>query len=37
MTSNDLTVKTVSLDIEGMSCASCVSRVEKALKKVQGV
>ncbi|BEV14706.1 heavy metal translocating P-type ATPase [Herbaspirillum sp. DW155] len=27
----------ISLDIEGMSCASCVMRVEKALKKVPGV
>ncbi|WP_442784096.1 heavy metal translocating P-type ATPase [Collimonas fungivorans] len=27
----------VTLDIEGMSCASCVSRVEKALLKVAGV
>jgi Cu+-exporting ATPase len=26
-----------SLDIEGMSCASCVNRVEKALKKLPGV
>ncbi|MFQ0993586.1 heavy metal translocating P-type ATPase [Gilliamella sp. BG2] len=25
------------LNIEGMSCASCVSRVEKAIKKVDGV
>ncbi|RAA35543.1 heavy-metal-associated domain-containing protein, partial [Burkholderia multivorans] len=28
---------TVLLDIEGMTCASCVSRVEKALAKVPGV
>jgi P-type Cu+ transporter len=27
----------VRLEIEGMTCASCVSRVEKALKKVPGV
>ncbi|HWV20359.1 MAG TPA: heavy metal translocating P-type ATPase [Devosia sp.] len=27
----------VALDIEGMTCASCVSRVEKALLKVPGV
>ena len=29
--------RTVSLRIEGMTCASCVSRVEKALLKVPGV
>ncbi|MET3434660.1 Cu+-exporting ATPase [Herbaspirillum seropedicae] len=27
----------ISLDIEGMSCASCVMRVEKVLKKIPGV
>ena len=27
----------INLDIEGMSCASCVGRVEKALRKVEGV
>ena len=26
-----------TLSIEGMTCASCVGRVEKALKKVDGV
>jgi heavy metal translocating P-type ATPase len=29
--------KPISIDIEGMTCASCVSRVEKALLKVPGV
>jgi len=29
--------QTLSLRIEGMTCASCVSRVEKALKQVPGV
>jgi len=29
--------QTVSLEIEGMTCASCVGRVEKALTKVEGV
>ncbi|XHE13986.1 heavy metal translocating P-type ATPase [Agrobacterium deltaense] len=29
--------KTIELDIEGMTCASCVGRVEKALKAVSGV
>ena len=27
----------VSIDIEGMTCASCVSRVEKALEKIPGI
>jgi len=31
------TVETLTLPVEGMSCASCVLRVEKALKKVDGV
>jgi heavy metal translocating P-type ATPase len=29
--------KAIELDIEGMTCASCVGRVEKALKAVPGV
>lgn len=29
--------QTLSLDIAGMTCASCVSRVEKALARVEGV
>ena len=28
---------TITLDIEGMSCAACVGRVEKVLKRVPGV
>ncbi|HKT65375.1 MAG TPA: heavy metal translocating P-type ATPase [Burkholderia sp.] len=31
------TAATIELDIDGMTCASCVSRVEKALAKVPGV
>src|SRR5690606_19995979 len=29
--------RTVELSVEGMSCASCVGRVEAALRKVEGV
>ncbi|MGL4526360.1 MAG: heavy-metal-associated domain-containing protein, partial [Aestuariivirga sp.] len=29
--------ETISLPIAGMTCASCVGRVEKALKSVAGV
>lgn len=31
------TTHAFNIQIEGMSCASCVMRVEKALKKVPGV
>src|SRR5207248_5349001 len=30
-------VKTLTIGVGGMTCASCVSRVERALKKVPGV
>jgi Cu+-exporting ATPase len=33
----DVPVESVSLSISGMTCASCVARVEKALNKVPGV
>jgi Cu+-exporting ATPase len=33
----DVPADSVSLSISGMTCASCVTRVEKALKKVPGV
>jgi Cu+-exporting ATPase len=37
MTTSSPTSSTLDLGIGGMTCASCVSRVEKALKKVPGV
>lgn len=36
-TGYDVPANTVELSIEGMTCASCVSRVEKALNAVPGV
>jgi Cu+-exporting ATPase len=33
----EVATKEVTLRIDGMTCASCVARVEKALKKVPGV
>lgn len=30
-------IETLTLPVEGMTCASCVARVEKALKRVEGV
>lgn len=36
-TGYDVPANTVELSIEGMTCASCVSRVEKALNAVTGV
>ncbi|WP_321809903.1 MULTISPECIES: heavy metal translocating P-type ATPase [unclassified Burkholderia] len=37
VTATPATATTIELDIDGMTCASCVSRVEKALAKVPGV
>jgi Cu+-exporting ATPase len=37
MTTSNPSLSTLDLGIGGMTCASCVTRVEKALKKVPGV
>lgn len=37
MTSQKDNIISVSLPVEGMTCASCVARVEKTLKKVDGI
>jgi Cu+-exporting ATPase len=34
---NQPAIQTLTLPVEGMTCASCVTRVEKALKNVDGV
>lgn len=37
MTTSILSTKTLELGVTGMTCAACVGRVERALKKVDGV
>ncbi|NBJ09772.1 heavy metal translocating P-type ATPase [Microvirga arsenatis] len=37
MTANHVPADTLDIAIEGMSCASCVGRVEKAIRSVEGV
>jgi Cu+-exporting ATPase len=33
----DMNIKKITLTVQGMTCASCANRVERALKKVSGV
>lgn len=37
MNNSDIKIKRLNLPVEGMTCASCVARVEKAISKVEGV
>ncbi|MDM0046744.1 heavy metal translocating P-type ATPase [Variovorax dokdonensis] len=37
MTTNTATLQPIDLGVSGMTCASCVGRVERALRKVPGV
>ena len=35
--SNNIVTEKITLPIEGMTCASCVARVERSISKIEGI